>query len=109
MSQKSILPVMASCPVCHYGLATPFFDGGQQPLATLGWPNSSEDAQSMTPLPLDYVQCPRCTHIWNSSFSYDAIPYVNNPNRMFNKGGIWQGHLKNTRDVLLSQLPVNHH
>ena len=107
MSQKSILPVMASCPVCHYGLATPFFDGGQQPLATLGWPNSSEDAQSMTPLPLDYVQCPRCTHIWNSSFSYDAIPYVNNPNRMFNKGGIWQGHLKNTRDVLLSQLPVN--
>jgi hypothetical protein len=107
MSQKSILPVLASCPVCHYGLAAPFFDGGQQPLATLGWPNSSEVAKSMTPLALDYVQCPRCTHIWNRSFSYDAIPYTNNPNRMFNKGGIWQGHLKDTRDVLLSQLSIN--
>jgi len=107
MNQKSTLPVLASCPVCHYGLANPFFDGGQQPLATLGWPNSPELAKSMTRLSLDYVQCPRCTHIWNRSFSYDAIPYTNNPNRMFNKGGIWQGHLKDTRDILLSQLPIN--
>lgn len=107
MSHKSILPIITSCTVCRYGLATLFFDGGQQPLATLGWPNSSEDAKSMTPLPLDYVQCPRCTHIWNRSFNYDSIPYVNNPNRMFNKGGTWQGHLNNTRDVLLSQLPIN--
>jgi len=107
MSQQNLHPVIASCPVCHYGVAIPFFDGGQQPLATLGWPNSPESAKSMARLSLDYVQCARCTHIWNRSFSYDHIPYTNNPNRMFNKGGIWQGHLKDTRDVLLSQLPLN--
>lgn len=56
---------------------------------------------------LDYVQCPRCTHIWNRSFSYESIPYTNNPNRMFNKGTIWQGHLKKTQDLLLSTLPIN--
>ena len=55
--------------------------------------------------PHDFVQCPNCTHVWNRSFSYDAIPYANNPNRMFNKGGIWKGHLATTRDLLLARLP----
>lgn len=97
--------VTASCPVCHYTLANAFFNGDKQPLATLGWPHSCDDAQSMDLHPLDYVQCPRCTHVWNRSFTYDAIPYTNNPNRMFNKGSIWRGHLKDTGDVALSQLP----
>lgn len=97
----------ANCPVCHYTLAVPFFNGDEQPLATLGWPKSSVEAQSMSRHPLDYVQCPRCTHVWNRSFTYDAIPYANNPNRMFNKGGIWQGHLQETRDLLTSTLPLN--
>lgn len=55
--------------------------------------------------PQDFVQCPKCTHVWNRSFSYDAIPYQDNPNRMFNKGGIWKGHLAETRDLLLARLP----
>lgn len=97
--------VAASCPVCHYTLAAPLFDGGQQPLATLGWPRSSDEARSMARYPLDYVGCPRCTHVWNRSFTYDAIPYANNPNRMFNQGTIWQGHLQQTRDIALSRLP----
>jgi C-methyltransferase C-terminal domain len=97
--------VQASCPVCHYTLANPFFDGGKQPLATLGWPNSACLAQSMQQYSLDYVQCPRCTHIWNRSFRYESIPYTNNPNRMFNKGMNWQGHLVKTKNLLLSQLP----
>ena len=102
-------PQMAptGCPVCHYTLATPFFHGGEQPLATLGWPMSSEAAQSMPRHSLDYVQCPRCTHVWNRSFTYEAIPYTNNPNRMFNNGAIWQGHLKETRNLLTSSLPAN--
>ena len=95
----------SSCPVCHYTLASPFFDGGKQPLATLGWPDTSAEAMAMPHHALDYVQCPRCTHIWNRSFSYESIPYANNPNRMFNNGAIWQGHLSKTRDLLLSQLP----
>lgn len=99
--------IRAQCPVCHYTLAAPFFNGEEQPLATLGWAKSAEEAQGMPRHPLDYVQCPRCTHVWNRSFTYDAIPYTNNPNRMFNKGGIWQGHLKATRDIAVSMLSPN--
>lgn len=97
--------VPALCPVCYHAVAAPFFDGGDQPLATLGWPASGAEAQGMPRLPQDYVQCPKCTHVWNRSFSYDAIPYKNNPNRMFNKGSIWKGHLLSTRDLLLEHLP----
>jgi len=95
----------AFCPVCHYSVAAVFFDGGNQPLATLGWPVSGAEAQAMPRFPHDFVQCPKCTHVWNRSFSYEAIPYQKNPNRMFNKGGIWKGHLAKTRDLLLSRLP----
>ena len=97
--------VPAVCPVCAHSVAAAFFDGGQHALATLGWPASAADAQAMAVQPHDFVQCPQCTHVWNRAFSYDAIPYQNNPNRMFNKGGIWKGHLADTRDVLLARLP----
>jgi len=103
-SLPAALPTL--CPVCHYTLAATFFDGGTQPLATLGWPQSTEEAQAMPRHPLDFVQCPKCTHVWNRSFSYAAIPYEQNPNRMFNAGLIWQGHLATTRDLLLSRLPT---
>ncbi len=93
------------CPVCSHSLAVPFFDGGWQTLATLGWPKSAEDAQTMPRYPHDFMQCPACSHVWNRSFDYAAIPYQNNPNRMFNTGGIWQGHLAKTRDLVLQQLP----
>lgn len=98
--------VPALCPVCGHGVAAPFFDGGEQTLATLGWPASAEAAQAMPKHPQDFVQCPKCSHVWNRSFTYDAIPYQNNPNRMFNKGGIWKGHLATTRDLVLKQLPA---
>lgn len=98
--------IPALCPVCHYTLAAPFFDGGAQPLATLGWPASAAEAGSMPRHALDFVQCPRCTHVWNRSFSYGTIPYRQNPNRMFNAGGIWRGHLAATRDQLLARLPA---
>lgn len=96
--------VDARCPVCAGTMAAKAFDGGHQPLATLGWPMTAQDAQVMTRLPLDYVQCCRCTHVWNRAFDYDAIPYQSNPNRMFNKGGIWGGHLAKVRDLLLDRL-----
>jgi SAM-dependent methyltransferase len=97
--------VDAQCPICAHTLAVSFLDGGAQPLATLGWPKSAAEAQAMPCYPHDFVQCPSCTHVWNRSFRYDAIPYKNNPNRMFNRGGIWQGHLAQTRDLLLRRLP----
>jgi len=96
--------ICALCPVCHHTLAVPFFNGGAQPLATLGWPASESEARAMPRFPLDYVQCPRCTHVWNRAFAYDAVPYRNNPNRMYNAGAIWRGHLAATRDALLARL-----
>jgi len=99
--------VTTNCPVCGHGVAMPFFDGGQQTLATLGWPKSAAEAQAMPRHPQDFMQCPACSHVWNRSFQYDAIPYQNNPNRMFNSGGIWKGHLAKTRDELLQRLPDN--
>ena len=103
------LPLSAAqpslCPICHYTLAAPFFDGGSQPLATLGWPRSAEEARTMPRFPLAFVQCPRCTHVWNRLFSYGAVPYAKNPNRMFNARLIWQGHLATTRELLRARLP----
>lgn len=100
---SALIPVC--CPVCSGRLAAPFFDAGSQPLATLGWPGSAAEAQAMARHAQDYVQCPACSHVWNRSFDYDDVPYQNNPNRMFNRGGIWKGHLAETRDLLLGQLP----
>ena len=99
------IPVAGRCPICAYTLAVPFFDGGRQPLATLGWPRSAADAAGMPGHPHDFVQCPACSHVWNRSFRYDAIPYEDKPNRMFNKGAIWKDHLARSRDMLLARLP----
>ena len=95
------------CPVCHCSISSPIFDGGYQPLATLGWPKTSQDAIDMEAFALDYQQCVRCTHIWNREFSYESIPYSTNPNRMYNKGSIWQGHLRQTAELFLTHLPEN--
>ncbi|MEO8751340.1 MAG: class I SAM-dependent methyltransferase [Casimicrobiaceae bacterium] len=97
--------VPAPCPVCHHTLAVPLYAGGHHPLATLGWPKSADEAAAMPRHPQDFVQCPGCSHVWNRSFRYDAIPYQSNPNRMFNAGGIWKGHLARSRDALLAHLP----
>lgn len=99
--------VAARCPVCNHTIAAPFFNGGEQTLATLAWPGSQVEAQTLPRYHLDFVQCPACSHVWNRSFRYDAIPYQNNPNRMFNRGGIWRGHLADSRDVLLTRLPAS--
>lgn len=100
-------PVSACCPVCSYHVAIPFFSGGMQPLATLGWPKSAAEAASLDCLPLDFVQCPACTHVYNRSFQYNAVPYQKNPNRMFNTGSIWKGHLADTKELLKKRLPGN--
>ena len=95
----------APCPVCGYTLATTFFNPGQYPLATLGWPESADTATAMARHELDFVQCPACTHVWNKTFDPECIPYQENPNRMFNAGTAWSGHLANTRDLILAEMP----
>ena len=84
---------------------TDFFDGGAKPLATLGWPSTYQAAINMKKYSLDYIQCLRCSHIWNCRFDYKVIPYTDNPNRMFNDGGLWQEYIKKMLDRLSAMLP----
>ncbi len=94
-----------SCVACGYGLAAAFFTPEPLPLATLGWPESAEEARAMARLPLSFVSCLSCGHVWNSEFRYADVPYARNPNRMFNKGNGWSDFLAARRDQLIAELP----
>jgi len=60
------------CPACGFQIAAPFFSGGAQPLATLAWPASAESARAMPRLPVDFVRCVECGHVYNPAF--DVTP-----------------------------------
>lgn len=82
-----------------------FYDGGRQPLATLGWPQTPEEARSLERLPLRFVRCVDCGHVFNSAFDYRKVPYSSQPNRMFNRGVRWSRFLEEARSQMLSRLP----
>ena len=56
--------------------------------------------------PLDFVRCPSCGHVWNRAFRYQHIPYQNQPNRMYNRGTIWQGVIAELAEQTLARLPI---
>lgn len=95
----------ATCPACGYHVAVPFYEGGAQPLATLAWPRSAEEARGMERLPLDFVRCLGCGHIHNRSFDYANVPYSDKPNLMFNKGCAWSHFIRGIQENILSHLP----
>jgi protein O-GlcNAc transferase len=111
INRLSSLPIEhlhhSTCPACGFHWALDFYRGGKQPLATLGWPSSFEDAQAMERLPLDFVRCLNCGHIFNRHFDYTRVPYVNNPNRMYNRSALWQAHLGAVCQRILPHLPEN--
>jgi hypothetical protein len=94
----------ATCPACGHHVAALFFDGGHQPLATLSWPASAAEAQALPRLPLDFVRCLDCGHVFNASFDYAKAPYSQKPNLMFNGAVNWSHFLKEVQGKLLSQL-----
>jgi protein O-GlcNAc transferase len=96
-----------TCPACGYYAAVSFYDGGKQPLTTLAWPKSTEEAQAMKRLPLSFVRCIDCGHVYNTDFDYNEVPYSEKPNLMFNKGVIWSRHLAHVSDRILDYLPQN--
>jgi hypothetical protein len=96
-----------ACPACGCHAAAPFFDGGKRPLATLAWPSSREEALNMERLPLDFVLCVSCGHIFNSQFKYDDVPYSDKPNLMFNKGKLWAEFIQGIQGNIMSFLPQN--
>ena len=95
----------APCPACTHHVAVDFFEGGKQPLSTLGWPASADEARSMPRHALDFVRCVDCGHVFNISFDYSDVPYSRKPNRMFNSGKIWSGFIADTQERILQDLP----
>jgi SAM-dependent methyltransferase len=93
------------CPACGHFVAVRFYDGGRHPLSTLAWPASAPEAQACERLPLDFVRCVDCGHVYNSQFDYQKVPYSQKPNLMFNLGKTWTEHLKHIRDLILAKLP----
>ncbi|MBK8189633.1 MAG: methyltransferase domain-containing protein [Vampirovibrionales bacterium] len=100
------LLIETPCPACGHQLAFPFYDGGRQPLTTLAWPRSAAEAQSMEALPLDFIRCVSCGHVFNQAFDYAKVPYSDKPNLMFNKGALWREHLEATAGELSRGLPA---
>lgn len=96
-----------TCPACGYHIAVLFYDGGRQPLATLGWPGSADEARAMPKLPLQFVRCVDCGHVFNAAFDYKQVPYHDHPNLMFNQGTRWSEFLEHARGAMLQRLPAN--
>ncbi len=96
----------STCPACGHHVAVTFFDGGEQPLATLGWPKTPDRAEAMARLPLAFVRCVDCGHVYNRKFRYEDVPYSDHPNLMFNRSRYWSRHLDNVRDLILTNLPA---
>lgn len=98
---------LETCPACGHHIAVPFLDQTLQPLATIAWPRSSNEARTMRRLPLDFVRCVECGHVYNAAFDYSKVPYSRKPNLMFNKGMIWSDSIKAIRKRILEYLPEN--
>jgi hypothetical protein len=97
---------VATCPACGDQVAVPFMDEELQPLATLAWPNSREEAETMKRLPLAFVRCTGCGHVYNTRFRYEEVPYSLQPNLMFNRGIGWSKHIEFVCNLLLEYLPA---
>jgi SAM-dependent methyltransferase len=95
------------CPACAHQVAVNFFDGGKHPLSILAWPKTETEAKTIERLPLDFVRCVDCGHVYNRSFTYDKVPYSEKPNLMFNTGKTWQDHLITISQKILDRLPEN--
>jgi SAM-dependent methyltransferase len=107
LSRPALIDLLrtATCPACGHHVAVPFYDGGEQPLATVAWPRNADEARAMKRLPLDFLRCVDCGHVYNCRFDYAEVPYSQKPNLMFNKGAVWTDHLRQIRDLILKVLP----
>ena len=106
MKKNKDLSVIISCPACNYSIATKIFID-EQPLSTIGWPESYTEANQMKSLPLDFVRCNECTHIHNKSFNYQEVPYSKKPNLMFNQGKNWSDFINAIIQEITAVLPDN--
>ncbi len=100
----SIADFACRCPACAHTIAMPFFDAGTQPLATLAFPETRDEACSLPRFRLRFVRCVDCGHVYNPEFDYDQVPYAKHPNKMFNLGTIWRDHLQQVGQLILDSV-----
>jgi hypothetical protein len=79
----------------------------EQPLATIAWPASADEATRLPRYALDFVRCVDCGHVFNVAFDYRAVPYSEKPNLMFNRGQIWAAYIEELQAKLSNALPPN--
>ena len=96
-----------ACPACGHQVAAPFMDACAQPLATGGWPATAAAARAMEQLPLAFVRCLDCGHVFNQAFDYAKIPYSAKPYRMFNAGVHWSAFMSGVLERLTGFLPAS--
>ena len=106
-SSSPKIQTSSTCPACGHHVAVPFIDPETQPLATVAWPKSTDEAKSMTPLPLTFVRCVSCGHVYNADFTYENVPYSEKPNLMFNRGSGWGKHIERVCNLIVDYLPPN--
>ncbi len=99
------MPILL-CPACHHAVSVPLLTSEPQALATLAWPASATEAQSLPRYPLDWRRCIDCGHVYNATFDYANVPYTQKPNLMFNKGVHWAGVIAQRQRQLLEAVPT---
>jgi hypothetical protein len=92
------------CPACGHRVAVPFYDGGRQPAATVR-AATAEEALGVARLPLDFVRCIGCGHVFNASFDGRLVPRSATPGRLFNRGAQWARFQRESAAEVLRRLP----
>ena len=92
------------CIVCGSYTTMSIFKPEPQPLVALNLPTSYLDAVSAPRFEMDWVLCQSCGHVFNAKFNYANIPYINEPNLMFNGGVAWNRVIDNEIDKHFSIL-----
>jgi hypothetical protein len=95
-----------ACIACGYNVVLPFFSD-DMPLAMIAWPETAAQAQEMKRLPLRFVRCAKCHHVFNADFRYDNVPYSDKPNLMFNSSQNWSGFMLELAARLAKTLPAD--
>lgn len=96
-----------ACPACGARVAASFYDGGMQPIATLARARSEKEAREVPRVPLDYVQCIACTHVFNAAFEEKELPTSGAAPGwgMFNHAELWAAFMQSTAERLAASLP----
>ncbi|BAI87901.1 class I SAM-dependent methyltransferase [Arthrospira platensis NCB002] len=93
-----------SCPACGHQISVPLFQQ-HHPLANTVIPKTYQESKDLELLPLDYVRCVECGHIYNYAFDYQKVPYSEQPYPSFNQGVLWSGFIREIQEQILTILP----